>query len=729
MPDWSYRTLFRPLLSKLSPVKARTLTLRGMGAVSRMPGGTLLIKTLGHMEPSPLLERRMGKPVLGTPVGLGGEVDPDGLAQRALAQLGFGFAWVGPVLAGSAGTEPAANDARTAMSTHSERSNVDRVLTDHARETILYSNGPEWVCVDAAVRSIRDAGRYMPVFVRIAPSPEAAPEQAAQQLTAAMQKLDAEGAAGFAVDVMSRLRERAWSLDDYTSLIDRIARSSTETAATASTDAATATVAVAAGPDRTADEKPLLWHMPADCSADMAGALVSALCRAGWSGVVVGPGCGEAANADMDGSRCPIAAGPDQLAPALRLIRRIRGQAGAGFIIQAAAGIHEPIDALRALGAGADHIVLNSGFVYAGPGLPKRINDAIIYEQVNRSPSTAARQMTATGQEPFTLAASAAAAMDAPEPSFWRHWGWMCLLGIGMMAGGLIAWMIAVTTVLLPYDEQFLGMTWRQLRELHPHLLHFMSHDRITLAGTMISIGILYYMLARHGMRHGQHWARTAVLVSCLIGFPSFFLYLGYGYFDPLHAGAAIVLLPMFALSMRRNPDRPSREPVNLRNDRLWRRAVWGQLCFVALGIALAVGGLTIAGVGITRVFVPSDLVYLSLTTEQLDAINPRLIPLIAHDRAGFGGALLADAAVLLATALWGIQQGARWLWATLLLGGAPAFYAAISVHFSIGYVDTIHLLPAYFALFLYAAGLILLYPYMMRKPEPYVSESGIASA
>lgn len=777
MPDWSYRTLFRPLLSRLPPRAARKLTLRGMGAVSRMPGGTLLIKTLGHMEPSPLLERRMGNLVLGTPVGLGSEVDPDGLAQRALAQLGFGFAWVGPVLADGASTEPATDDARTAMNAHAAqeagyaavpaptyeqaghaagsaqtlrsagRSAADRVSMDHVRETILYPDGPECVSVNAAVRSIRDAGRYVPVFVRIAPSPEAAPEQAAQQLAAVMQKLDAEGAAGFAVDAMSLWRERPWSLDDYATLIDRAARASMETIATAA--ATTMTAEVTAEPVCTADRKPLLWHIPADCSADMAEALVSALCRAGWSGVVVGPGCGDE-DASAGGIHCPIAAGPDQLAPALRLIRRIRGQAGASFILQAAAGIHEPIDALRAQDAGADHIVLNSGFVYAGPGLPKRINDAIIYEQVKRSPSTAAydaRQQplsdserttiipaeraitsesergTATGRKAPSLASA------APEPSFWRHWGWMCLLGIGMMAGGLIAWMIAVTTVLLPYDEDFLGMTWRQVRDLHPHLLHFMSHDRITLAGTMISIGILYYMLARHGMRHGQHWARIAVLVSCLIGFPSFFLYLGYGYFDPLHAGAAIILLPMFLLSMRRNPDRPSREPVNLRNDRLWRQAVWGQLCFVALGIALAVGGLTIAGVGITRVFVPSDLAYLNLSPEQMDAINPRLIPLIAHDRAGFGGALLADAAALLATALWGIQQGARWLWATLLLGGAPAFYAAISVHFNIGYVDTIHLLPAYFALFLYVAGLILLYPYMMSKPEPYVPESGTASA
>lgn len=671
MPDWSYRTLFRPLLSQLPPIAARTLTLRGMGAVSRMPGGALLIKTLGHMEPFSLLKRRMGNTMLGTPVGLGGEVDPDGLAQRALAQLGFGFAWIGPVPATAERDESAGT-----------------VRMDHARETIQYPNGPERVSVETAIRSLRDASRHVPAFVRIAPASEATREQAAQQATDRMRVLGAEGAAGFAVDVMTRSRERPWNMDDYAMLIGRVTRAC-------------------------ADGKPLLWHLPADCSEAMAAALASALREAGWTGVIIGPGHDDAiANrGDRDddsrpGSR-PLAAGPGQLERALGLVRRIREQVGADFVIQAAAGIHEPIDALRALDAGADHVVLNSGFVYAGPGLPKRVNDAILYEQMKRSDKHS----------------------DAPEPSFWRHWGWMCLLGIGMMAGGLIAWMIAVTTVLLPYDEDYLGMTWRQLRDLHPHLLHFMSHDRITLAGTMISIGILYYMLGKHGMRHGQHWARTAVLVSCLIGFPSFFLYLGYGYFDPLHAGAALFLLPLFLLSIRRNPDRPSREPVNLRNDRLWRRAVWGQLCFVALGIALAVGGLTIAGVGVTRVFVPSDLVYLGLTPEQLDAINPRLIPLIAHDRAGFGGALLADAAALLATALWGIQQGARWLWATLLLGGAPAFYAAISVHFNIGYVDTIHLLPAYFALFLYAAGLILLYPYMMRKPEAYVSESGAASA
>lgn len=74
---------------------------------------------------------------------------------------------------------------------------------------------------------------------------------------------------------------------------------------------------------------------------------------------------------------------------------------------------------------------------------------------------------------------------------------------------------------------------------------------------------------------------------------------------------------------------------------------------------------------------------------------------------------------MLLIVALWGIQQGQRWLWWTLLAGGSPAFIAGLSVHFSIGYRDFIHLLPAYFAAALYVAGLILLYPYLMKAALP----------
>ncbi|MCU6711289.1 hypothetical protein M6D81_21585 [Paenibacillus sp. J5C_2022] len=54
-------------------------------------------------------------------------------------------------------------------------------------------------------------------------------------------------------------------------------------------------------------------------------------------------------------------------------------------------------------------------------------------------------------------------------------------------------------------------MTTDDIHNVNHHLIHFISLDRITLAGPMISIGIVYYQLARHGGRYGQHWARTAL--------------------------------------------------------------------------------------------------------------------------------------------------------------------------------------------------------------------------
>ncbi len=39
-----------------------------------------------------------------------------------------------------------------------------------------------------------------------------------------------------------------------------------------------------------------------------------------------------------------------------------------------------------------------------------------------------------------------------------------------------------------------------------------------------------------------------------------------------------------------------------------------------------------------TCVFVPQDLTFLGFQIGELQALNPRLVPLIAHDRAGFGG-------------------------------------------------------------------------------------------
>jgi hypothetical protein len=45
--------------------------------------------------------------------------------------------------------------------------------------------------------------------------------------------------------------------------------------------------------------------------------------------------------------------------------------------------------------------------------------------------------------------------------------------------------------------------------------------------------------------------------------------------------------------------------------------------------------------VGVTDIFVPEDLEFMGTTAAELRHFSSRLVPLMAHDRAGFGGAVL----------------------------------------------------------------------------------------
>lgn len=644
MPDWSYRTLFRPALFRLGPEAGRAFTLRAMGALSRVPGGTLVIRTLGHMERYPRLEESRFGLDFRFPVGLSGEVDPHGWAQRALSPFGFGYIEVGPVTVEA--QEPAGPMA-----------------LDAEREAIVYADRDAGDGLERiAGRAKQEARLPQPRFFRLRPLRGSTPGEAYRQLAEMMDRLQ-DAADGFVLDPLD---DRPQSLEETARLLEEL-RARHER--------------LPAG--RRGGRRPLLLYVPGELADDRMSALLAAIELAAWDGIVIGGG-----RREPDGR---LAVGREDKPLVLERVRAVRALCSREQLVIAAGGVHEPQDAVEMRRAGADFVQLHSGLVFAGPGLPKRINELLLYERIRLEP-------------------------EPQLAGFWQHWGWMCLLGLGMLLGGVLAWWIAATYVLLPYDERFLGMSRERLAALQPRLLDFMSHDRITLAGTMMSIGIVYGLLGFHGLRRELHWAKTALLVSGIVGFSSFFLYLGYGYLNPLHAAAAAALLPMFVLAMRGSADRPSRLEPDRRSDSVWRRAQWGQLLWVALGFALAAGGLTIAVVGVTKVFVAEDLAFLAAAPAELAAINDRLLPLVAHDRAGFGGALFSLALALLATALWGIRPGERWIWWMFALGGVPGFAGGLSVHLAIGYTDFIHLLPLYAAVLLYAGGLVLLYPYLMRR-------------
>ena len=112
-----------------------------------------------------------------------------------------------------------------------------------------------------------------------------------------------------------------------------------------------------------------------------------------------------------------------------------------------------------------------------------------------------------------------------------------------------------------------------------------------------------------------------------------------------------------------RSPALPSPiPPPSLHDDRYWRLGLWGQLLHVAQAMAFLAAGTTIALVGVTEVFVPEDLEFLETTAEALRSVSPRLVPLIAHDRASFGGMIVASGLCFLGVALWGFRRE-HWVW------------------------------------------------------------------
>jgi dihydroorotate dehydrogenase len=158
----------------------------------------------------------------------------------------------------------------------------------------------------------------------------------------------------------------------------------------------------------------------------------------------------------------------------------------------------------------------------------------------------------------------------------------------------------------------------------------------------------------------------------------------------------------------------------NLHNSTSWKKSQLGQSMFVISGMCLLSAGIVISTIGMNGVFVPEDLMFFSLTPEQISAFNEKLTPLIAHDRAGFGGALISEGFLLLTITLWGYKEGAKWIWWTLALGGLPGFLTGIGTHFMIGYDNHFHLSPAYLLFVFYIVGLFYSYPYLSgSKKQP----------
>jgi hypothetical protein len=312
------------------------------------------------------------------------------------------------------------------------------------------------------------------------------------------------------------------------------------------------------------------------------------------------------------------------------------------------------------------------------------------------------------------------------------------LVAFGLMFAGVFALVQSATGRFLSHDLRFIRMDMEQLCGLSDgRVARFMFHDRVSFGGAIIAIGVLYLWLEQVPLKAGEAWAWWTFLLSGLAGFGSFMAYLGYGYLDSWHGLATLALLPLYiaGLVLSRNCAETQErrlQPAEIHEDPLscpwsggvrcllqakarspnhsrWRsRLTIGRALLLATASGLLVGGTTIMLIGMTRVFVSQDLRYIGLGANEMAAINNRLLPLIAHDRAGFGGAI-ATCGLLLFCCVWFGRPTAS-LWRAVCVAGSTGFISAIGVHPLIGYTDFSHLAPAYLGAALFSVGTGLSY-------------------
>lgn len=290
--------------------------------------------------------------------------------------------------------------------------------------------------------------------------------------------------------------------------------------------------------------------------------------------------------------------------------------------------------------------------------------------------------------------------------------------GLSLVLSGGFALFLSATQHFLPHDIQYLGMSAEQLCAVQDcRVVYFMFHDRVSFGGALIAIGSLYMWLAEFPLRNREMWAWWLLVLSGIAGFGSFGAYLGYGYLDTWHGVATFLLLPVFIGGMIKSFDRKAAGPRSLikpgMHVRWTSRAGIGRALLLATAAGMIAGGLTIMIVGMTSVLVPHDVRYMGIDAVGLKTINPFLLPLIAHDRAGFGGAIATIGIVVLFT-VW-CAKASKSLWQILCFAGTVGFGSAIGVHLVVGYLDLIHLAPALVGAILFAAGIILCRAPMME--------------
>ncbi|ALD21815.1 quinone-dependent dihydroorotate dehydrogenase [Hymenobacter sp. DG25A] len=340
-----YKALLKPLFFQLDAEKAHHLVFDNLKRMARVPGGLALLRGLYDYQ-NPGLEREVFGLKFRNPVGLAAGFDKNAELTDELAALGFGFVEIGTVTPRPQSGNP--------------QPRLFRLPQD---EALVNRMGFNNAGAAAAAERLRHRHSDMIIGGNIGKNKDTPNEQAAQDYVACVEALH-EVVDYFVVNVSSPNTPNLRQLQEREPLIQLLQQVQERNQALPK-------------------PRPLLLKIAPDLTDTQLDDILLIARETNLSGLV-------ATNTTI--SREGLRTSPQHVASlgagglsgqplrkrATEVIRYLHRRSDGALPIIGVGGIHSAQDALEKLAAGAVLVQLYTGFIYEGPAIVKRINQALL---------------------------------------------------------------------------------------------------------------------------------------------------------------------------------------------------------------------------------------------------------------------------------------------------------------------------------------------------------------
>lgn len=335
-----YHKIIRPLLFNLDPEKVHHLTFSMLRNLFKLPGIQSIVKSKFVIE-DPRLEREVFGLKFKNPVGLAAGFDKDAKLYKELSNFGFGFIEIGTLT-----PKPQPGN---------EKKRLFRLIDDKAIINRMgFNNGG----VDAAVKHLKK-NKSVLIGGNIGKNKLTPNEKAVEDYQICFETLF-DYVDYFVVNVSSPNTPNLRELQDkepLTNLLNTLQKKNSAKPA----------------------PKPILLKIAPDLSDEQLLEIIEIVRETKIAGVIAtNTTISREGLISKDREETGGLSGAPLKERAKEVIRFLTTKSDNAFPVIGVGGIMSPGDAIEMLEAGASLVQLYTGFIYGGPGLIKKINQAIL---------------------------------------------------------------------------------------------------------------------------------------------------------------------------------------------------------------------------------------------------------------------------------------------------------------------------------------------------------------